>query len=36
MTGTPEVPLAIGLPLAAAGLIGGSVLIRRRRAARAA
>ena len=34
--GTPEVPLAIGLPLAAAGLIGGSVLIRRRRAARAA
>ena len=34
--GTPEVPLAIGLPLAAAGLIGGSLLIRRRRAARAA
>ncbi len=34
--GTPEVPLAVGLPLAAAGLIGGSVLLRRRKAARAA
>ena len=34
--GTPEVPLAIGLPLAAAGIVGGSVLFRRRRAARAA
>jgi hypothetical protein len=29
--GTPEVPLAIGLPLAAAGIIGGGVLVRRRR-----
>ncbi len=33
--GTPEVPLAIGLPLAAAGLVGGTVLFRRRKAARA-
>jgi hypothetical protein len=34
--GTPELPLAIGLPLAAAGIVGGSVLFRRRRSARAA
>jgi hypothetical protein len=34
--GTPEVPLAIGLPLAAAGLVGGTVLLRRRKAARTA
>jgi hypothetical protein len=34
--GTPEVPLAVGLPLAAAGLFGGTVLVRRRRAAKAA
>jgi hypothetical protein len=34
--GTPEVPLAIGLPLAAAGIAGGTVLFRRRRTARAA
>ena len=34
--GTPEVPLAVGLPLAAAGLIGGTMLIKRRKAARAA
>ncbi len=34
--GTPEVPLAVGLPLAAAGLVGGTVLFRRRKAARAA
>jgi hypothetical protein len=34
--GTPEVPLAIGLPLAAAGIIGGTVMFRRRKAARAA
>jgi hypothetical protein len=34
--GTPEVPLAIGLPLAAAGLIGGTVMFRRRKAARTA
>lgn len=34
--GTPEVPLAVGLPLAAAGILGGSVLVRRRRSARAA
>jgi hypothetical protein len=33
--GTPEVPLAIGLPLAAAGIMGGLVY-RRRRSARAA
>jgi hypothetical protein len=32
--GTPEVPMAILLPLAAMGLIGGTVLVRRRRAAR--
>jgi hypothetical protein len=30
--GTPEVPLAIGLPLAAAGLFAGGLTIRRRRA----
>ena len=30
--GTPEVPIAIILPLAAMGLLGGTVLIRRRRA----
>ena len=29
--GTPEVPLAILLPLSAMGLVGGTVLIRRRR-----
>ncbi len=29
--GTPEVPLAIGLPLAALGLFGGGVLVRNRR-----
>jgi len=29
--GTPEVPLAIVLPLSAMGLLGGAVLIRRRR-----
>jgi hypothetical protein len=34
--GTPEVPLAVGLPLAAAGIVGGTVLFRRRRTARAA
>jgi hypothetical protein len=34
--GTPEVPLAIGLPLAAAGLFAGGLTIRRRRAARSA
>lgn len=33
--GLPEVPLAVGLPLAAAGLFGGSVLYRRRRSNRA-
>jgi hypothetical protein len=32
--GTPEVPLAIGLPLAAAGLMAGGIAIRRRRASR--
>jgi hypothetical protein len=32
--GTPEVPMAIILPIAAMGLIGGAVLIRRRRVAR--
>jgi hypothetical protein len=31
--GTPEVPLAIILPLSAMGLLGGTVLVRRRRAA---
>ncbi len=31
----PEVPLAVGLPLLAAGIFGGTVLVRRRRAARA-
>jgi hypothetical protein len=30
--GLPEVPLAVGLPLAAAGLFGGTVLVRRRKA----
>jgi hypothetical protein len=34
--GTPEVPLAVGLPLLAGGIFGGTVLIRRRRAARTA
>lgn len=34
--GTPEVPLAVLLPLSAMGLVGGTVLIRRRRASRAA
>jgi hypothetical protein len=34
--GTPEVPWAVGLPLAAAGIVGGSVLLRRRRSSRAA
>ena len=34
--GTPEVPLAVGLPLAAAAVIGGSVLYGRRRRQRAA
>ena len=29
--GTPEVPLAIGLPLAAAGLLAGGIVLRRRR-----
>jgi len=29
--GTPEAPLAIGLPLAAAGVIGGTFFLRRRR-----
>jgi len=29
--GTPEAPLAIGLPLAAVGMIGGVTLVRRRR-----
>jgi hypothetical protein len=29
--GTPEVPLAIGLPLAAAGLMAGGIALRRRR-----
>ena len=33
--GTPEVPLAIILPVSAMGLLGATVLIRRRRAARA-
>jgi hypothetical protein len=33
--GTPEVPLAIGLPLAAAGLFAGGLAIRRRRADKA-
>jgi hypothetical protein len=31
-TGTPEVPFAIILPVAAMGLLGGTVLVRRRRA----
>jgi hypothetical protein len=35
-TATPEAPLAIGLPLAAAGVIGGSLFLRRRRHAVAA
>jgi hypothetical protein len=34
--GTPEVPVAIILPIAALGLLGGTVLIRNRRRARAA
>jgi hypothetical protein len=34
--GTPEVPLAIGLPLLAAGLFGGTLFLRRRRSAAAA
>ena len=34
--GTPEVPLAVGLPLAAAGIVGGTVLFRRRKASRTA
>ncbi len=34
--GTPEVPFAVILPLAAMGLLGGVVLIRRRRAAHTA
>ena len=29
--GTPEVPLALGLPLIASGVVGGSVLYSRRR-----
>jgi len=33
--GLPEVPLAVGLPLAAAGIFGGTVLFRRRKANRA-
>jgi hypothetical protein len=33
--GLPEVPLAVGLPLAAGGIFGGSVLYRRRRSNRA-
>ena len=34
--GTPEAPLAIGLPLGAAGIVGGAVLYRRRSKTRAA
>jgi hypothetical protein len=34
--GTPEVPLAIGLPLAAAGLFAGGLALRRRRSAKVA
>jgi len=34
--GTPEVPLAVALPLAAAGLMAGGLVIRRRRANSAA
>lgn len=34
--GTPEVPLAVGLPLLAGGILGGTVLIRRRRTSRTA
>ena len=34
--GTPELPLAIGLPLAAAGLFAGGLAIRRRRSRRSA
>jgi hypothetical protein len=33
-TGTPETPFAVGLPLAALGVFGGALMIRRRRAAR--
>ena len=32
--GTPELPLAIGLPLAAGGLFAGGLAIRRRRSGR--
>jgi hypothetical protein len=34
--GTPEFPLAIGLPIAAAGILAGTAVYRRRRSARAA
>jgi hypothetical protein len=34
--GTPEVPLAVGLPLLAVGIIGGTALFKRRRNANAA
>ena len=34
--GTPEVPLAVGLPLAAMGVIGGTLFWRRRRSSSAA
>ena len=34
--GTPEVPLAVGLPLAAVGVIGGTLFWRRRRSSSAA
>ena len=34
--GTPELPLAIGLPLAGGGILGGTLLIRRRRAMKSA
>jgi hypothetical protein len=33
--GTPEAPLAIGLPLLAVGLVGGTLFVRRRRASKA-
>jgi hypothetical protein len=33
---TPEVPLAVGLPVAAAAIFGGTVLVRRRRSAKTA
>jgi len=32
--GTPEAPLAIGLPIAGAGIVGGVLLVRRRRSMR--